>query len=285
MAIVELFPPVHLYIKIHNETGLKYFGRTVQDPVKYLGSGLVWLNHLRKYGASVSTYVLGTYHDSDSLHRDAREFSEINQIVNSPEWANLVEETGDSGVPSGAKLRRDPVVEAERLRRLAEYWNDPEWRARAVEARSKSWTTLRKEQHGEFLRNHHWTDERRLRQSEAIKKKWVEWRESGINPASKAPKSSTHKSKISASLLGKKKSPQHTQHIQAACKTRRPPKAPKELQHVADGVYLMKGRKITRLKKGAWSVDTEKNIFKTLKAATKYIDEAINNSYLAKQKD
>lgn len=37
---------IHLYVKIHNVTGLKYFGKTTKDPFKYRGSGKYWLAHL-----------------------------------------------------------------------------------------------------------------------------------------------------------------------------------------------------------------------------------------------
>lgn len=29
------FLPTYLYIKTHNQTGLKYFGKTTKDPFKY----------------------------------------------------------------------------------------------------------------------------------------------------------------------------------------------------------------------------------------------------------
>ena len=35
--------PTYLYVKQHNKTGLKYFGKTTKkDPLKYKGSGLYW---------------------------------------------------------------------------------------------------------------------------------------------------------------------------------------------------------------------------------------------------
>ena len=41
---------IYLYVKTHNKTGLKYLGKTEQDPFVYLGSGKRWLNHLNKHG-------------------------------------------------------------------------------------------------------------------------------------------------------------------------------------------------------------------------------------------
>ena len=38
---------IYLYLKQHNITGLKYFGKTEQNPYKYKGSGIYWLRHLK----------------------------------------------------------------------------------------------------------------------------------------------------------------------------------------------------------------------------------------------
>ena len=40
---------IYLYIKTHNVTGLKYLGKTTQDPYKYKGSGKRWTNHINKH--------------------------------------------------------------------------------------------------------------------------------------------------------------------------------------------------------------------------------------------
>lgn len=44
-----------LYEKIHNKTGLKYFGKTTQNPYTYQGSGKRWKNHIKKHGYDVTT--------------------------------------------------------------------------------------------------------------------------------------------------------------------------------------------------------------------------------------
>ena len=86
---------VYLYIKVHNVTGLKYFGRTVQEPFAYKGSGKYWRNHLKAHGNDVTTTIFGTYEDSDpQLKTIALEFSKVNEIVNSEDWANYIEEDG-----------------------------------------------------------------------------------------------------------------------------------------------------------------------------------------------
>lgn len=90
--------PVHLYVKKHKRTGLKYFGRTTADPYTYKGSGAYWVRHLASYGDDVSTRVVGTYTDSKDLEAAARAFSAEHNIVESTKWANLLPEDGS---PSG----------------------------------------------------------------------------------------------------------------------------------------------------------------------------------------
>lgn len=89
--------PIILYVKTHNITGLKYFGKTIQDPEKYKGSGVRWLRHIKKHGYDVTTEIIGTFLNEDECRNFAIQFSIDNNIVNSPEWANLKQETIDGG--------------------------------------------------------------------------------------------------------------------------------------------------------------------------------------------
>jgi hypothetical protein len=90
--------PIHLYVKTHNVTGLKYFGKTIRvDPVKYKGSGKRWLNHIKVHGYDVSTVIIGTYTEVDECLKVALAFSRDNNIVESNEWANLKVESLDGG--------------------------------------------------------------------------------------------------------------------------------------------------------------------------------------------
>lgn len=93
---------IYLYIKTHNKTGLKYLGKTVQDPFTYKGSGKRWINHIKKHGNDVTTEVVGTYETIDDLRSDSIIISEKYNIVNSNEWANLRPETGDGGDTSNS---------------------------------------------------------------------------------------------------------------------------------------------------------------------------------------
>jgi len=89
------FKPTWLYVKQHNKTGLKYFGKTVaKDPQKYKGSGIHWLNHLKKHGNDVSTIWCHLYYDKAEIFEEATAFSKAHDIVESRMWANHQMETG-----------------------------------------------------------------------------------------------------------------------------------------------------------------------------------------------
>jgi hypothetical protein len=92
---------IFLYIKTHNKTGLKYFGKTVQDPYVYKGSGNIWVNHIKKYGYDVTTEIVGIFTNKEECKKFAIDFSIKNNIVESKEWANLVIESLDGGVEPG----------------------------------------------------------------------------------------------------------------------------------------------------------------------------------------
>ena len=92
-----MFKPTYLYIKTHNDTGLKYFGKTTKDPQTYHGSGMKWLRHLAAHGYNVKTEILGYFTDKEKCLFAAIDFSIKNKIVESDEWANLRVETLDGG--------------------------------------------------------------------------------------------------------------------------------------------------------------------------------------------
>lgn len=95
---------IYLYIKTHQTTGLKYFGKTTnENPYKYKGSGKYWKLHLRKHGNLVDTEVLG-YFTKDEVEPIALNFSKDNRIVESDDWANLIEENGLDGGAKGTSL-------------------------------------------------------------------------------------------------------------------------------------------------------------------------------------
>lgn len=96
------FIPTWLYIKQHNKTGLKYFGKhTGADPVLYEGSGTYWKRHLNKHGNDVSTIWCELFTDRELLTEYALTFSSENNIVASDDWANIIPENGLDGNVTG----------------------------------------------------------------------------------------------------------------------------------------------------------------------------------------
>lgn len=92
-----------LYIKTHNKTGLKYFGKTIRDPFTYPGSGVHWKRHLNVHGNNVHTVVFAWLDDVTQralLEKIALDFSAKHDIANSDKWANQIAENGvGSGGP------------------------------------------------------------------------------------------------------------------------------------------------------------------------------------------
>jgi hypothetical protein len=99
--MVQPFTPTWLYLKQHNITGLKYFGKTIRDPMKYVGSGVVWARHLKKHGCNITTVWTKLFTDKDELTQFAIQYSKDHNIVESKEYANLVLEDGLMGGDTG----------------------------------------------------------------------------------------------------------------------------------------------------------------------------------------
>jgi hypothetical protein len=87
----------YLYVKTHNKTGLKYLGKTEQDPFVYLGSGKRWLNHLKVHGIDISTEIIFQTEDKNLFKQTAVYYSNLFNIVESNDWANILPEEGDGG--------------------------------------------------------------------------------------------------------------------------------------------------------------------------------------------
>jgi hypothetical protein len=93
--------PIYLYVKTHNQTGLKYLGKTTAtDPHAYPGSGLYWTDHLRTHGSNYLTEILLETEDSEEIRTVGRYYSALWNVVESDEWANLQPEEGQ-GFASG----------------------------------------------------------------------------------------------------------------------------------------------------------------------------------------
>lgn len=95
---------IYLYVKQHRVTKLKYFGKTTGiDPYKYNGSGLYWSQHLKTHGVDIETLQVWSFEDKAKCQEFALNFSLENNILESPEWANLKLENGADGGFNGYK--------------------------------------------------------------------------------------------------------------------------------------------------------------------------------------
>lgn len=97
----------YLYIKTHNITGLKYLGQTSQDPFKYKGSGVYWESHLKKHGDGHSTEILKECVSKEEIKHHGIYYSDLWDVVNSDDWANLKPEEGDGGSTTEMKVKGD----------------------------------------------------------------------------------------------------------------------------------------------------------------------------------
>jgi len=94
-----------LYVKTHNKTGLKYLGYTkATNAHKYTGSGNYWKLHLKKHGKDYSTEILKECQTKDEIKEYGLYYSNLWNIVESDEWANLKPETGDGNDSETARL-------------------------------------------------------------------------------------------------------------------------------------------------------------------------------------
>ena len=102
----------YLMIKTHNITGLKYLCQTrKKDPIKYLGSGLEWTNHLNKFGKTLQTEILLQTGNKQELNDAGRYYSKLWRITTAMDdfgnriWANAIPETGGGpGIPNPTDL-------------------------------------------------------------------------------------------------------------------------------------------------------------------------------------
>jgi hypothetical protein len=89
---------IYLYKKTHLNTGLKYLGKTIaKDPYAYPGSGVYWTRHLEVHGNTVETEILRECETEEELKFWGQYYSKLWNVVESKEWANLIEEAGPGG--------------------------------------------------------------------------------------------------------------------------------------------------------------------------------------------
>lgn len=128
----------YLYVKTHNKTGLKYLGKTKKDPHIYQGSGTLWRRHIRKHGYDVTTEILFESDDLEIFKAKCLYYSNLWNIVESKEWANLVEENGVGGSNTrSAKL----AWETKRINGTDKNSNTPEAILKCKETKKKNGTS------------------------------------------------------------------------------------------------------------------------------------------------
>jgi len=132
---------IYLYIKTHKITGLKYLGKTTQNPFKYKGSGKDWLPHLEKYGKEHYTEILMECQTKEEFKYWGRYYSRLWNIVNSQDdygnkiWANQKIEGGDGGCSFRSPETRAKIGAANRN-------PSPETRSKMSEATKKQTHSL-----------------------------------------------------------------------------------------------------------------------------------------------
>ena len=114
----------YLYIKT-SPIGLKYLGKTTKNPFAYLGSGKIWKRHIKKHNLTINdirTEIILETNDVNELIEKGLELSLLYNVVESKEWANLREESGDGGDTSKFIDFTNPVFHnSERSKHLNEW--------------------------------------------------------------------------------------------------------------------------------------------------------------------
>lgn len=164
----------YLYLKIHNITGLKYIGKTKsKDPHRYQGSGKYWKRHINKHGYDVETIILLETEDYNELKLAGLYYSELWDIVNSSDFANLKNETGDGGwdhlTEEQIQKRYDRVrIEGGTFKGKL---HTEESKQKIRDARSRQimlpWTEERKQKMSDIMRGHEISEETRKKISES----------------------------------------------------------------------------------------------------------------------
>jgi len=123
----------YLYIK-ESPLGLKYLGKTEQNPQKYLGSGKRWLRHIKKHklqSLDIKTIILFETTDKEELKQKGLYFSDLYGVVLNKEWANLKPENGDGGGGKKSEKEKNKISQTMKKRKLV--WSDD-----VIEKRNKN---------------------------------------------------------------------------------------------------------------------------------------------------
>jgi phage gpG-like protein len=177
---------IYLYLKTHNQTGLKYLGKTVKDPFEYKGSGKYWLRHIKKYGYDVTTEILFQTEDEKLFKKVSLEYSNKLNIVESNEYANIVPEQGDGGYVPRPKESYEQGYLTKKQRGLHLNSGKKEARQKARNTALKRYNTLKtgdneSRKKGWKTRRERGTDKGWICPPESFKRGWDTRKEKGTN--------------------------------------------------------------------------------------------------------
>lgn len=126
---------IFLYLKTHNKTGLKYLGKTTQDPYNYLGSGKRWRYHLKKHGNDITTSILLESEDAKEIAHWGSYYSKLWNIVDDQSFANMRPESGDGGDTSNCENYKIGI----KKRKSIKGTNNPMYGRSAVVEKNLRW--------------------------------------------------------------------------------------------------------------------------------------------------
>ena len=125
------FQPTYLCIKQHSVTKKLYFCKTTKDHdamLKYKGSGDRWLSHLNKHrNEEIETIWYCLFYDREEIEKFSLTCSNLWNIVESDEWANIIPENGLTGFPAGlsfSTLHTQHLSEAKQGRTWEEIYGE-----------------------------------------------------------------------------------------------------------------------------------------------------------------
>jgi hypothetical protein len=132
---------IYLYVKTHRTTGLKYLGKTIsKNPHAYKGSGTVWKAHCKKYGYHYDTEIIFQSDNKDEIKEKGIHYSQLWNVVESKEWANLKQEECDGGYCANSVT---PEANAKRSAKLKGRVITLEHRKKLSEAnKGKNWLSV-----------------------------------------------------------------------------------------------------------------------------------------------
>lgn len=180
------FRPTFLYVKTHNETGLKYFGKTTKDPYRYRGSGKYWIRHLIVHGNDVTTEVIGYFTNADECRIAAKDFSIRNRIKESSQWANIQDETGLDGGDTAKFRKYSPLSDTTKAKISASKhgkipWNKGKKTGKGGNTKPRSPETIQKLQSS--MRGLKQSQETKEKRAASLKAHWSKRRETDAQPA------------------------------------------------------------------------------------------------------